>query len=140
TTASFDISGTITDLTASNPNLPKPRLVKIGLGDVTLDGSNTYTGETDIREGNLIADNPTALSGVDTVVESGATLALLTSVQNEPLTLNGNGSGQINNHDLGALFNLSGDNTYTGTITLATNQVTIGAASNTSLTIATPSI
>lgn len=139
-TASFDITGTISD-TTTNPSSPALfRLVKIGKGDVTLGGSNTYTGQTDIREGNLIADNPNALSGSDTVVEDNASLVLTTSIQNEPLTLNGSGSSQINNHFSGALFNLSGNNTYTGVIILATPTVTIGTASNTSLTIAASSV
>src|SRR5262249_20903645 len=86
------------------------------------------------------------------IVETGAVLALASDLALEPVTLNGNGPSDrvvagpiletptLNGHATGALRNLSGNNTYTGTLTLATPVVTIGVNDNSSLTIANPTL
>ena len=64
-----------------------------------------------------------------TFVVGGAALEMSSSLDLEPLTLFGNGiQPPFNGHNTGALVNLSNFNTYTGTITLATNS-TIGVQS-----------
>jgi autotransporter-associated beta strand protein len=92
-------------------------VTKAGTGILTLSGVNTYTGLTTISEGALTASNAAALGNVSsgTTVASGAALQITTSINAEPLTLNGTGISSG-----GALRNISGDNTYAGAITLAT--------------------
>ena len=116
-------------------------LTKIGGGDAVLGGANTYAGLTDVQQGNLVVQNPSALGvgtgtgGLGTVVSSGAALELASSLGDEPITLNGNGIlPPYNGHYTGALVNVSNFNTYTGTITLNTNS-TIGVQAG-QLTIA----
>ena len=94
-------------------------LTKSGSAALTLSGANTYTGLTSINAGTLVVANAQALggSGAGTTVANGAALQLQggITIVGEALTLNGTGvSGS------GALQNLSGDNTYGGSITLAT--------------------
>ena len=70
-----------------------------------------------------------------TTVDSGAALELETSVDGEPITLNGDGiQPAYNGFNSGALVSLSNTNTYTGTLTLATSS-TIGVDSGSQLTI-----
>jgi autotransporter-associated beta strand protein len=130
-TASLNIVGTISDLVAGANN----KLTKIGLGNVTFSGANTYGGVTEVAVGRLIVHNPKALSGSLTVVDFGAALQLQSSVIGEPLLLNGNGpSPGLNGHATGALENVSGNNTYSGPITLG-GFVTIGVDTNSTLNI-----
>lgn len=66
-----------------------------------------------------------------TWVVAGAALELESSLDDEPITLNGNGiQPPTNGHNSGALVNVSNNHTYAGTITLNTNS-TIGVASGT---------
>ncbi|MSQ93475.1 MAG: hypothetical protein EXR98_02840, partial [Gemmataceae bacterium] len=71
-----------------------------------------------------------------TAVASGSILQLTTSLDTEPLFLFGDGV-QSNGHWSGALENITGVNTYTGTITLMTN-ATIGVDGTSRLTITSP--
>jgi autotransporter-associated beta strand protein len=94
-------------------------VVQAGSGTLTLNGNNTYTGETNVRAGTLEVTRNNALGTGEagTSVSSGATL-LLTNVNYstaEALSLNGSGAG-----DGGALRN-SGTSNYTGAITAETN-------------------
>ena len=58
-------------------------------------------------------------------------------LEGEPIVLNGNGVAPgLNGHNSGALRNISGNNTYTGTLTLA-NNATVGVDSGSQLTIGT---
>ncbi len=93
-------------------------LSKSELGTATLSGANTYTGATTVSAGVLRASNPEALGATSTgtTVANGAALEITTSINAEPLTLNGSG---ISNG--GALRNISGDNSYAGLITQASN-------------------
>ncbi len=131
--AQLNLIGSITDLTPGSD----PRLVKIGQGDVILGAANTYGGVTEVQQGQLVVQNPQALGAAtatgNTVVDSGAALVLESSLQSEPITLNGNGFAS-NGHNTGALHNVSGTNYYTGALTLNTNS-TIGVDSGSSLTI-----
>ncbi len=93
-------------------------MTKAGNGTLTLSGANTYTGTTTISAGTLVAANASALGGTGsgTSVANGASLVLQggITVGAEALSLTGTGVG--NN---GALRNLSGNNTWGGTVTLA---------------------
>jgi autotransporter-associated beta strand protein len=132
-TASLNIVGTISDLTAGS----NPRLTKVGQGNVIFSGANTYGGVTEVAVGRLIVHNPMALgaTGNGTVVDNDAALQLQSSVNGEPLTLNGNGPRPgLNGHDTGSLENVSGNNTYSGPIVLASN-ATIGVDTNSTLTV-----
>jgi autotransporter-associated beta strand protein len=132
-TASLNILGSISDLPGTTNN----KLTKIGLGNVILSGANTYSGLTEVAQGNLIANNPQALGGTvnGTVVDPGAALQVESSVNGEPLLLNNDGpTAGFNGHNTGSLESISGDNTYSGLITLNTD-VTIGVDSGSTLTI-----
>ena len=131
--AQLQLMGPMSDAIAGS----HPTLVKTGVGNLVLAGSNTYGGETVIQQGVLIVDNPQALgSPADgTIVESGTCLELESDLAQEPVTLNGDGF-LFNGHFTGTLRNIANNNTYTGTLTLATNS-TIGVDSGTSLTIGT---
>jgi autotransporter-associated beta strand protein len=95
-------------------------LTKDGVGRLILSGVNTYDSYTIVSNGALRVANTWGLGAfnVGTEVKSGAALELIGGIAtpSEPLILNG--SGQSTN---GALRNISGDNTYGGTVTLASD-------------------
>jgi autotransporter-associated beta strand protein len=113
---------------------------KVGLGKVILQGADTYSGVTTVYAGVLNIQNAGALgtTGGGTVVITGAALELQDplgggiSFAAEPLTINGPGAGAA---PLGALRNVQGNNTWSGTVTLATNSA-IGADAASQLTVA----
>lgn len=92
-------------------------LTKSGAGTVILAGNNAFTNTTTISAGTLNIQHANALGTTagSTSVTSGATLAIQGGITTaaEGLTLNGNGVGSG-----GALQNVSGNNTYSGAITL----------------------
>ncbi|GEO98936.1 autotransporter-associated beta strand repeat-containing protein [Methylobacterium haplocladii] len=94
---------------------------QIGTGTTTLTGANAYAGATTIAAGILNIQNASALgtTAAGTTVANNATLQLQggIAVLGEALTLSGNGSNQTSPN--GALQNVSGVNTFGGTITLA---------------------
>ncbi len=94
-------------------------VIQAGSGMLTLNGDNTYAGETNVRAGTLEVTSNNALGTGDagTTVSSGGTL-LLNNVNystSEALTLNGSGV------DNGGALRNSGTSTYTGAITAETN-------------------
>ena len=92
-------------------------LTKSGAGTLTLSGANSFTGATTVSAGVLNVRNATGLgtTAAGTTVSSGAALQLQggIAVGNEALSLNGTG---ISND--GALRNVSGNNSWAGTITI----------------------
>lgn len=92
-------------------------LIKNGSGKLTLTGANTYGGATTINAGVINIQNATALgaTGGGTTVNNGAALQIQNNIAvgNEGLTLNGSG---ISND--GALRNISGNNSWSGDLTL----------------------
>lgn len=93
-------------------------LAKSGSGTLVLTGANTHTGTTSVYGGTLQIANTSALGGSaqGTVVSSGAAVALNggISITGEALSLLGDGVSQT-----GALRSISGNNSWSGDITLA---------------------
>jgi autotransporter-associated beta strand protein len=136
--AELNIQGVISDVAGTSNNALTIGGAAIDGGTITFSGQNTYTGATEVKPGSvLVVNNPQALgsSTNGTVVDAGAALEIQTSLNGEPVTLNGDGAFQVNGHWTGALHSLSGTNTYTGTLTLNTPEVTIGVDSGSTLTV-----
>ena len=93
-------------------------ITKQGGGTLVLSGANSYTGLTTVSGGVLNIQNATALGTTagGTTVSSGAVLQIQgnIAVGNENLTLNGSGIGTT-----GAFLNVSGNNSFAGSISLA---------------------
>lgn len=135
TVASLNLLGTVVDQTPGTT----PTLLKRGLGDVILSSVNTYEGLTVVEQGALVVRNSDALGSeaADTFVNPGAALELESDLELEPVTIEGDGiAPAFNAHPTGALRNVTGNNTYTGTLTLGTN-ATVGVDTGTTLTIGT---
>lgn len=102
-------------------------LVKAGGGYITLTGNNTYTGETRIIAGALVAASPNALGGTDagTIVTANSSIGLSGGgaiPAAETLTITGPGTdsnGVFAANQRGALQSVSGSNTWAGDITVA---------------------
>jgi fibronectin-binding autotransporter adhesin len=117
-TANLDVArGTdaTSDLTVSSFFWNTGGITKTGNGIATLTGNSTYSGETSINAGTLVAASNNALgaggflSTTKTTVANGATLALEGGItMDEHLHVSGSGvDGQ------GAIRNISGNNTLT---------------------------
>lgn len=119
------LSGVVDDAGASSS------LTKTGTGRLVLSGSNTYAGITFVNQGVVNVQNTSALGSTsgDTVVASGATLETQSSILGEALRVSGTGVG-----GLGALRNVAGNNSWTGTVTLLGN-TSIGGTAGTDLNI-----
>ncbi len=131
----LDIVGPVSDLSYGGNST----LTKSATGDLKLSGANTYGGLTDILAGTLTVNNPQALgqSTAPTFVRTNAALQMKTDLQAETVQLFGHGTpGGLNGHNTGALRNISGNNTFTGTLVL-NSHTTIGVESGTQLTIGT---
>jgi fibronectin-binding autotransporter adhesin len=99
-----------------------------GTGTVNLQGANSFSGPVAIQSGAINISNNASLgtsSGV--TVSSGGVLQMSgnITVGSIPLSISGNGLSTA-----GALENVSGSNTYGGTVTLAANS-TIGSDAGT---------
>jgi len=96
-------------------------LAKTGGGVLYVDGDNSYDGLTTVGAGYFVARTNTALgtNAGGTLVQNGATLQFEygITIAGEALTLNGHGV----NGNRGALANWTGNNTWTGDVTLATD-------------------
>lgn len=112
--AATTFSGTISDGAGTGIALG---LVKQGSGTTTLTGANTYDGATTINAGALNVRHATALGSTfgNTIIASGAALEVQggIAVGAEALTLNGTGIASG-----GALRNISGNNSWSGALTL----------------------
>ena len=137
-TLSATVSGVI-----SNSGGSAAGLTKTGVGTLILTGTNTYNGTTTVSTGGVLnIQNADALgsTAAGTVVQSGAALQIQGGITTaaEPLTINGTGIVNNGNNipttatgyvaisipatvpvsNTGALRNISGDNTYSGVVTL----------------------
>jgi autotransporter-associated beta strand protein len=102
-------------------------LAKTGAGTLILSGANTYTGATTVA-GKLNLQNNTALGGsaTGTTVASGSELQL----QND-ITVTGETLGIAGHSSAFALRNISGNNTWAGTINVNTSTLLARIASDT---------
>jgi fibronectin-binding autotransporter adhesin len=89
----------------------------MGGGTLTLSGTNTYSGPTDVEAGALRIPNATALGSGDVSVSNGAALQVQSDsgvlVVTSDIVLNGTGVAND-----GALRNISGTSSLRGAITL----------------------
>lgn len=94
-------------------------LTKGGTATLTLSGNNTYTGDTTISVGAIKIQNANALgsTAAGTTVSFGAQLQIQGGITTAAEALSLSGAGISSD---GALRNISGNNTFTGAITLAT--------------------
>ena len=117
TTVNYRISGSVGIAGSTG-------LLKKGTGTASIWTPNSYTGATTINEGVLNIQHSSALGASSGVtVAGGAALELqdgdiALAVDARPLTLNGAGLTAI---PAGALRNVSGQNSYAGTVNLASN-------------------
>lgn len=95
-------------------------VVKLGTGTLTLSGASTYDGTTTVSAGTLLVTNGAALGSAvgGTTVANGAALHLSGGITVTGETLNLTGQGISS---LGALRNMSGNNTWAGDITTVSN-------------------
>jgi autotransporter-associated beta strand protein len=131
-----------------------PGLTLNGAGTVQLNAANTYSGDTTVSAGTLVANNNSALGGGRLVLNGGnlsntASSSLENDVNlnsnatvsvgaSQTLTLNGtiSGTGSLTKGDTGTL-KLSGANTYTGATFVSAGTLAIG---NTSALLTTPGL
>ena len=111
-------NATISGVIADNSSSGKIFLRKEGAGTWILNGANTFTGGVLVRRGRLQAGNNSALGNGNVVVTNEPTLeaelVLPGSITiSRPLWLYGTGVSSA-----GALRNTSGNNTYSGVVTL----------------------
>jgi fibronectin-binding autotransporter adhesin len=137
--ATFDTNGNQIIFANAVGNSGAGGLTKNGLGTLFLQGANTYTGGTTVNFGVLEAQTATALGtggGGTVLVNNGGTLALYhaTGVNFGTKALTLLGSGSPFGMSSGALVNVSGSNTYGGTITLGSS-ATISADNGTTLNL-----
>ncbi|WP_052088523.1 Ig-like domain-containing protein [Comamonas thiooxydans] len=111
-------------------------LIKNGQAILELSGNNTYTGATNVTAGTVIASHANAFGTTAgaTTVASGATVRLagaLTFAESFSLAGTGKSVSAVN---YGALHQISGNSTVSGTVTL-TGDADISAASGSTLTV-----
>jgi autotransporter-associated beta strand protein len=108
-------------------------ITKAGAGTMTLENANTYTGATTINanSGTLIAaaDGALGTAAGTTTVGNNSTLAFTTDYATA-VAVTISGVGDATNNRAGAIDNISGSNTFGGTITLGAAS-TIGSTSGT---------
>lgn len=133
-TGSFNIDISSVIGTSGDPTVSDISLIKNGIGTSSLQSANYYIGDTTINNGVLSIEDNLALGTTDgsTTVNNGGTLQLNGSSLNvaEALDLAGNGYSSA-----GALRNITGNNTYSGAITLSDDS-TVYADTGTTLNLA----
>ena len=154
TTSTIEITSAGTNLTILGASTnTSGALTKIGAGTLTLSGTNTYTGATTVSAGVLNIQNAqgTGTTAGGVTVANGAALQIQGGITVGAEALSLAGTGIAND---GALLNISGNNSWGGTITLgsagrinsdagsltlsgnisgATQNLTVGGAGNISI-------
>lgn len=122
-TAATTFAGTVTEPWYSGLN-------KAGSGELILSGNNTFSAPVTVSDGTLTLAHSNALGAAGTwnnTVSSGATLAFSNNIAVNEGSVSVGGAGDGGN---GALRNLSGDNSFAGTVNLTGNTtVTANAGS-----------
>ena len=90
-----------------------------GTGTWTLTGGNTYAGRTNLNSGVLNIQNSAALGNNSSVVVNGGTLQLQGAGLSFSKTLSLAGTGSTGSN--GALQNVSGNNTWSGTLSFTSS-------------------
>lgn len=118
----WNIAGTTTAGTLSARGIVSgdQDLTKSGLGTLVLSNANSYAGDTTVSAGVLRIQNSAALGTTagNTIVREGGELQMqggISVAAGETLSLTGTGAGGTGS---AALRNISGDNSWTGAITL----------------------
>lgn len=109
---------------------------KAGSGELILSGNNTFSAPVTVSDGTLTLAHSDALGAAGTwnnTVDSGATLAFSNNIAVNEGSVSVSGTGDGGN---GALRNLSGDNSFAGTVNL-TGNTTVNASAG-SLTASGP--
>lgn len=119
--ATFDTNGNTVVFTAGIGNSTNASLTKTGAGNLTLGGTGTYSGTTEILSGTLTAGTSTALGSSPALIGNGTQdaaimLANRSDISNN-ITVSASGTGKVT---LGADNSGSGTDpsTYFGSITL----------------------
>ncbi len=104
-------------------------LVKNGTGTLTLSGANSFAGQINITAGAVNVSHSSALGGstYGNTVGAGAALQFQNNVTVNEGSFNLNGAGVSST---GAFRNISGTNTFTGAVNLASS-ATLGADAGT---------
>ncbi len=106
-------------------------LIKSGGGTLLLYGSNNYSGGTAVSDGLLVLENASAIGTGAVAALNGASLELQAGITvANPLRLNG-----LPSSGRSKLISGAGNNTYSGTILLESNNQSVGVAANTTLTL-----
>jgi fibronectin-binding autotransporter adhesin len=111
-------------------------LTKSGSGILTLGGNSTYSGNTAIQGGGITMTSSTALGSSAGAVSlsSGSALTLLNGISVSEKALSLAGSGISGN---GALVSSSGDNSWSGNVTLAAASTITSASGSLAISGAT---
>lgn len=117
----FTVAGVIANRTVSNDGVATGAntgaLTKVGAGTLALSNANTYSGVTTVSNGvlDLRHNNALGTSTAGTTVSTGAALQLSggLTIAGETLSIIGTGVSSS-----GALRSVSGNNTWTGAITI----------------------
>lgn len=116
--SSINVSGASDALSLNSTVSGAFTLTKIGLGNLTLAGANSYSNGTTVSAGTLTAStNATALGTNTVTVSSGASLAISGSLSGTLANnLNINGTGATG---AGGVLVATGTNTLSGTVTMS---------------------
>jgi autotransporter-associated beta strand protein len=112
-------------------------VMKMGGGVVTLTGANSFTGETNVMEGTLVAASATALDDTSAVnISDGGALGLDggVTISGVPIVVNGTGATADLDADgtpeidpgIGAIVNISGNNIIDATSSITAEQISLG--------------